>query len=280
MFSTWPEAFRLLRDHRFLFIPVGVSAIAKTVLLALALLAPFPPFSNLLAPVIRYFWSEIYLHYPYHLGLASRWFRRLDLFLPVFLEGFLIAMAALLVRQVIAGRPAKLRQVFADAFRRYPALLILTLINVLLALVLVQAVFIPIRLILERVSFLAKSPFTAAFLPGITTLVVIAAVESLFIFAIPLCVMENRPWGSSLVGSIRTSLQAYRWIFLTILAVTLCYLPVILVRQGSMGLVEGPWPESILLIYAARIVVAWLLNSILSVWAAVYLLRTAAQRVR
>jgi len=115
------------------------------------------------------------------------------------------------------------------------------------------------------------SVVTAAFV----VTAVSSAFDTFFLFAIPSCVVEGRPWLGSLWHSCRTAARSYGLIFLTVLAVTLCYLPVLVVRFGSVGLVEGPWPEAILLLYLVRIFSSWMLGTLLTVWATVYLIQTA-----
>ena len=271
VFAAWPETFRLFRTQRILFVPLGISAGVKTTLLGLSLFAPFAPFSGFMAPFVRYFWGELYLHYPYHLALASRWFRRTDLVLPILLEGLLMGITALLARQLMVNHSPKLRYAFAEAFRRYPAIAILTVIDVVALIFLIQLAILPTRILLQKIPALTQNPFGVAFIIAFIVTVVSSAFDTLFLFAIPSCVIENRPWAGSLWHSFRMAVKSYRWIFLTVLAVTLCYLPVLVVRYGSVGLVESAWPESIFLMYLIRILFSWVLGTLLTVWATVYL---------
>ena len=230
--------------------------------------------------MVRYFWGELYLHYPFHLGLASRWFKRTDILIPVFLEGLLIGITALLTRHVLLKHSSKPRQAFAETFRRYPAITLLTVIDVLVLMVCVEVSLKPVKLILIKLLPLwwAQSLMGPAFVMALVVAVVSAALESLFIFSIPACVIENRSWFNSLLYSFRTAARSYRWVFLTILAVSLCYLPLLLVRYGSIRLVESPWPESVLLVYLARILFSWAIGVVLTVWSTTYLIRQAASR--
>ncbi len=272
--SAWPEAFRLLRKNPVLFLPLGFSAGAKAFLLALSLVAPFEPFARVLAPAVRYFWGEAYLHYPFHLGLASRWFRRSDMILPVLLDGFLVGVTAILCHQLIVGHPPKTRQAFSETFRRYPAIVLTTTLGAVAMVLLVRAALVPLQWGMHRLFPLgAQGNFLWAFPVAFTTVVVLAAAETFFVFAIPSLVLESRSWVGGLRRSFLAGWRNYWPIFLTLTAVFFGYLPFTLLRQGSLRLVTSAWPESILLVYLARILAAWGLSTLLAVWAAVALLR-------
>jgi len=242
----------------------------------LALLAPFEPFSRILAPIVRYFWGEIFLHYPYHLGLASRLFRRTDMWLPIFLEGFLIGVTAYGCRQLLSGHPFKPRQAFSETFRRYPATAAITLVSAVALVLCVQLALVPMRMGLSRLpSLWTQSPLTVSLLTALITVTLAAALEALFIFAVPACVLENRFWIKAVWRSFQIGGRSYGPIFLTLWVVSLCYLPVILLRHGSMGLSTGPWPEAVLLVYVIRILASWGLGALFAVWGTTYLIRTA-----
>ena len=274
---AWSETFQIVRAQRILFMPLGISAAVKTTILGVALIVPFPPFSNLFAPAVRYFWGDLYLHYPYHLALASRWFKQTDLLIPILLEGLLIGTTAVLTRHLLMKHHTKPRQVFAETFRRYPAITLLTVLDVFLTMLCAQLSTRPVGLLFQKLlpSWWAQSFLGPLFVLAVVVTVVSAAVESLLILAIPACVVEGRSTLRALAHSVQTGLRAYGWIFLTVLAVTLFYLPVLLIRHGSTRLVESPWPESILLVYLVRIFFSWVIGTLLTVWATIYLVRVA-----
>ena len=272
---AWIEATRLVRTQPALLLPLGLAAAAKLLMVIVSLVAPFTPFSKLLAPVVRYFWGEIYLHYPYHLALATRWFRKSDLFFPILFEGFLVGMTAYLCRQVLTNHVPKPRQAFSETFRRYPATVLIATTSVVVALVSARLLLIPVQLGLRFVPVVAHSTFGAAFSIAIITLVIAAALEAFFTFSIPACILDNRSWFRAIGRSVRTAVRSYGRIFLTILAVSLAYLPFIMLRQGSARLVTSAWPESILLVYIGRILISWVVGTLLAVWSTIYLLNTA-----
>ena len=264
-----------MRTQRVLFMPLGISAAVKTAILGISLVAPFPPFSRFLAPTVRYFWGELYLHYPFHLALAGRWFKQTDLLIPIFLEGLLVGITAALTQYLLLQHPSKPRHAFAETFRRYPAITLLTLIDALVLMFCIHGAITPLKLGLQKLHVWTHNFFGAAFIVAVTATIISAIVEPLFLFSVPACVIENRGWLSSLLRSFRTAGRAYRWIFFTVLAVTLCYLPILLIRAEAARLVESPWPESIFLFYLARILFSWIITTSLTVWATIYLVRFA-----
>lgn len=269
--AAWTKTVELLRSNTALFTPLGLAAGVKLTMVGVALVAPFTPFSKFLAPIVRYFWGEIFLHYPYHLALATRWFRRSDLLLPILLEGFLVGMTAYLCRQILAGHPVKVRQAFSETFRRYPGCVLITMVSSLLMIGLAKMALLPIQLGVRWFPILAQSTFAMALGMALVTIAVVAALESLFIFALPSCILEQRAWFRAIGRSVQIAAKSYGSIFLTIFIVTLAYLPFVLLRQGSIRMVTSSWPESILLVYIGRILFTWVIGTMLAVWGTVYL---------
>ena len=272
--AAWSETLQLVRTHPSLFTPLGIAAAAKLAMVGTALVAPFAPFSKLLAPMVRYFWGDIYLHYPYHLALPTRWFRRSDLLFPVLLEAFLVGMTAFLCRQILTGHPAKFRQAFSETFRRYPATVIITVITSVVMLVCARLFMIPIQYAARAIPGLASNGFAIAFAIAFVTVVVASALEAFFTFAIPLCVLNQIAWFRALWRSLALAWRAYGLIVITVFIVSLSYLPFILLRQGSVRMVTSGWPEGILLVYLGRVMMSWGISVLLAVWSTTYLFRT------
>ena len=272
--STWHEAIGLLRSKPILFFPLGVSAAIKFLLLLITLVAPFQPFSRVVAPVVRYFWGEIHLHYPYHLALAGRLFRRSDILFPILLEGFLVGVTSFLCRQFLSGQPPKASQAFSGAFQRYPAMLLISMVSALALIVSFQGVMIPIKLGFRWLpEAWARSGLVVVFSMGFISVFLASVLETVFIFSVPICVLERRSWFRAIGRSWQIGLRGFRPIFLGLWAMSLAYLPFILLRQAAGPLVTSAWPESLLLVYTARILAAWGISTLFSVWAAVYLIR-------
>ena len=274
--TTWYESFGLLRSNPVLFFPLGVSAAAKFLILLIALVAPFKPFSRVVAPVVRYFWGEIYLHYPYHLALASRLSRRSDILLPVLLEGFLIGVTAILCRQFLSGQSPKANQAFSGAFRRYPATALIAMVSAVTLVVCFQAEMFLLRFGFRHMpAAWLQGGFAGVFFVGFASVSLASVLEALFIFSVPVCVLQQRSWFRSIGRSWKIGLRGFGPIFLGLWAMGLVYLPFILLRQGSVRLATSAWPEVLLLVYTVRILAIWGISTLFAVWSTTYLVRHA-----
>jgi hypothetical protein len=62
--SLWKKVTGTFKRYPAIMMPFGCIALFEILGLIILFLAPRPPFSSVLAPVIRAFWGEQFLHYP------------------------------------------------------------------------------------------------------------------------------------------------------------------------------------------------------------------------
>jgi len=156
---------------------------------------------------------------------------------------------------------------------------IIAMISALTLVLSVQIALIPLRIGAQKLPLLwVQDGFLVLAGIALVTVSISAALEAVFIFAIPACILEQISWMRAIRRSFKVGIRSYGPIFLTILGVSLCYLPFLLLRYGTRELATSSWPESVLVLYLIRILVSWIFGALFAVWATTYLVRHAEVR--
>ena len=110
----------------FLFLILGIfDAIALTVLF----LAPIPPISTILAPIIRTFWSEQYLHYPSNFLLLPKLFGHAHFVISTVVGVFVTGLIIKKIEAEESGQRISTFSAAGDIFKKYFSLVIVWLIS-------------------------------------------------------------------------------------------------------------------------------------------------------
>ena len=92
--EIYKQVFSVLRKDPTLFILFSIIAFLDLLALLVLFFAPTPPVSYILAPIIRNFWSEKFLHYPYNFSLLPKLFNcahfLITMLVGVFVSGLVI----------------------------------------------------------------------------------------------------------------------------------------------------------------------------------------------
>ncbi|MGE5307660.1 MAG: hypothetical protein ACM3OC_01085 [Deltaproteobacteria bacterium] len=250
-----PQAYRFapaaLRRQPRIIVPFSIFVFAELLCLSLLYLAPRPPLSAILAPPIRAFWGDMYLHYPNNFLLLPQlasWSRTV---LYVVIGSFLNGMAVLMVGRVYAG-VREHEGVAASTLRRYGALFGVSLLLTALYVGLVKlsnGYLSSYFLVHERLLLLPPGiwmgpvVFVFDLLLGIIT-------QSLFVYAAPGIMLEDRSFFSSITRSFALFAQ---WPLVSIMLVAVpvaLYVPLMVLQYKTPFFVQNN-PESVLLIAAA-----------------------------
>src|SRR5512137_299041 len=89
LINTYNLVFKALTRQQKLWVPFIIFVFTELVLLMLLYVAPRQPFNAVLAPPIRAFWGERFLHYPANFLLLPKLESLLRNYLTVFLGSFL-----------------------------------------------------------------------------------------------------------------------------------------------------------------------------------------------
>ncbi len=175
-------------SQRKLWLPFLVTAFVEVLGILVLWLAPHPPFSKLLAPPVRYFFTDRVLHYPWHLWFLYYAMKHTHIAVSIGLGAFMSGIACAMVRQTHEGVPLSVRGALVSRQVKYGRVLLVWLITWGLAEGLVTG--------LVRFAPKAAWVFWAAI--GLTIL-----LQLLLVNAIPASVFERSPWWKALFQSVR-----------------------------------------------------------------------------
>lgn len=246
------ETAKLFGSQRRLWIPFIAVAVLEALLVGVVWLAPFPPFSTLLAPPIRYFYGERVLHYPWHLWLLFHAMKHTHLIASTLLGAFLSGAVCLMVRQAHQGRPISLRAALVAKQVRYGAVTISWVLSWAIARGLIEAIG----------TFAPKQPWVLWVMIGVSIL-----LQSLLAYVIPAIVFNGATWWRAFFESVRETIRY------PLSTIGLVIVPSAAVLLFAIGMSENrlmQWmgqsaPEIAVALVAARLVVWTVTDAALTV---------------
>jgi len=195
MLPTWlafRRTARIFASQRRLWLPFLVAAIVQAILILMVWLAAHPPFSNLLAPPIRYFFSERVLHYPAHLWFMYHVMKHSQFIATTLIGAYMTGIACVMVSQPYLMERMSLRDALVSRRVHFIRVAALWLITWGVA----QGVG-------EAFGKLA-APSPATFWAGLGCLFLI---QALLIYAIPASVFNRVSWWRAIWHSIRETVR-------------------------------------------------------------------------
>ena len=128
--EIYRQVFFLLKKDPTLSLLFIINALLDLATLIFLFLAPFAPVSYLLAPVIRTFWSDAYLHYPQNFVLLPKLYNNAHLLVTmtvgIFISGLVIKK---IEGEMRGGKCVSLVSAGREVFKRYFSLLLLWLFS-------------------------------------------------------------------------------------------------------------------------------------------------------
>jgi hypothetical protein len=243
--EIYRETFAILVEYPtigFLFLAITLLDIAALISLFLAHSAPF---SIVLAPIIRAFWDDRFLHYPQNLVLLPKLFNHAHF---VILSVFGILVSGITIKKIEGAAKGERTATFtalAPVFKKYFALLVSWLVC--------YGVFV----------FMAEKILEA--LPGtlpvqlVVGFVVSLAVQAVFAFVLPAVLIESRGFLKNFWAGL---VFGFKNFFTTILLVAV---PVFMIVIFSFFKALTPvytrsYPEAVLWVLIAGIFVSLIVD--------------------
>lgn len=265
-FSLFKNSLFLLINKPAIFLPFLIVAGCEFMVLLIIFLAPHHPFSLVLAPPIRRFFGEIYLHYPNDLFLLPTLFVRFDLYIVLFIGSLMTAVTVAMVVQSINGTAANFRTAFRSEWKNYVDFFLVALLNFFI----LKTALFGKGIALKKLFLFAKfagyaGPRAVWGISDLTLGLLIAVlVECFIVYMIPLIVMEK----VTIFQSIKDAFVKFKNHFLLTILVVFPYL--FIHYLSSIGrtffptLGEKTFPEMILVLMAGLILLSLLVNLFLT----------------
>lgn len=257
--KAYNVSLQSLKNHPVLFLPFVIFAIFDFVALILLFLSPRMPLRLIFGPPIRTFWGEQFLHYPTNFLLLPKLASLSKMFLSIFLGSLLTAVAVVIIFNIYNKKHINLTLVFKSVFKKYISLCAIVFIFTFLFYVLIKITTIGLAKYFiaghKKLLFWGQDLWLGPILLGLNFIFAIL-IQSAFIYAIPILIIEKERLIKSIAGSF--------WLFKKLFVPTLIlvglpmitYLPIVIMQQNSAILINKLFPETILLLSIAGIIIS------------------------
>ena len=194
--EIYRQVFLLLKKDPTLLMLFVITGIIDLLALIFLFLAPFPPVSYILAPIIRTFWSDVFLHYPQNFVLLPKLYNDAHLFIATTAGVFI---SGLVIKKIEGGMREEKRVTLIEAaqevFKRY--------FSILLAWLASYGLFIlASKFLIARVPPQVGLRLAATFFLGVTC-------QSLAAFWIPALLLLDKGFFAKLLTGMRYGMKYF-----------------------------------------------------------------------
>ncbi len=250
--AVWNITLKGLKRSPCILLPFTIVAFIEGISLSLLFLAPRPPLSTLLAPPIRKFVGESYLHYPYNFLMLPSLFDYVNIIITIFIASLMIAWSVGMIKEINEGNFHNLMyHTFISAIKRYLAVVIVYIIVTFL----IAGIFNSVKFLSMNSSPYVKfvNQWTFMQMAMICSFLITIAIESFFVYIIPLMIISKR----GIIRAIKESFSIGRQIFLPtfflILIPNLLNGIITYLEQKNYLSVYAPFPEVTLFLLGGKI---------------------------
>ncbi|MDD5069624.1 MAG: hypothetical protein PHV17_02750, partial [Candidatus Omnitrophica bacterium] len=213
------------------------------------------PVSVVLAPIVRAFFGDKFLHYPYNLFLLPELFRYGQILVEMFVGVFMTATLVAMLDEINSGERLSFPVALVRSGRRYPALIITWIIifGITKGAWEVMTKFAP-----QAENFLGV-------LVTIFSFFVYIISQILFIYLVPLIIIKRE----KLVVALKDNFKVVKKLFLPTIPLAVIpsvfYLPIIVARLKLLFFVKTFEPEAVIVILAVGIFVTFIVNLVITI---------------
>ena len=245
-FNSTIQAFK---NNPLLFTPFLIFAVFESLALLFLYLIPRYPLINIFGPIIRTFWGDRFLHYPFNFFLLPKLAANSRMVLSVLLGSLFSGMAVAIVWNLYNQKAIKLAYSLRLSIKKYLSLF--TIVLILTATYYCLLKFLNIVLAKyfiarhSRLLFLPSRLWLGTILICLNFILDII-IQSAFTYAIPIVMAENE----KTIKAIGKSLFRFKRFFVPTLILVgvpmLFYIPIIVLNSNIPFLIMRLSPESVL----------------------------------
>ena len=240
-----------LKNKPILFIPFIIFFIFDLISLIILYLAPRMPLRLLFGPPIRTFWGEKFLHYPLNFLLLPKLISLARMGLSIFLGSLLTGLAVALVWDIYNKKHLKLKTSFGIALKKYFDLFAIIFIVTCSFYVLQKTLTLGLMNYFitghRKLLFFGPGAWMGPILLALNFILVIL-IQSAFIYAIPLIIIEKERLMMSLIKSFILFKKLFIPTLILVSLPMLLYVPIVILESKSEFLIMQLFPESVLLV--------------------------------
>ena len=267
--NTFPllrETIYSLKGYPEIWLPYILLIFIQLFTLEVFYFAPRHPLVVFFGPIIKTFWGEQYLHYPYNLIKLPEQFQLIQLVIYIFVASYLIAVAIAVITDINGGQKVILRDKFLETLRMY--------VHIFLAACLIALSYIGLMklygLIAQEVYLNASKKWILFVSKKIIidgapyfSLLIGVFVTTLFAFVLPIIVIEKQKFFKALALNLKIVIRSF-WLVLA--TVFLAHLPlggILLLRSTLANFSDTVFPELRVLILIASLVIVVVIDAII-----------------
>jgi len=257
--DTVGSTFKIVRRYPVLLLPFLITAIVQACALTILFNAPRPPVSIVLAPPIRAFFGDRFLHYPDNFLLLPQLFYFVGVIILMCFGVIMFGMSMGMLYQ--ANAKAEKIKIFGNlnrSIRRYFALVSVWIIPFVISLIILRGPRYLIFTFLKPTDP-AKILFHLSFYIGV---ILVFIVEGFFIYTYPSIIVERK----KIIGAIKNSFSVAKGALLvTVLLIAVprvLDIGVILLKQNLIRFMNISVPEITLVILAGEIIITFITDSL------------------
>lgn len=262
LLKVYQNTFLSFKKNHLIYLPFLIFAVAEAISLILIVLAPRTPLVLIFGPPIRTFWGEGFLHYPANFLLLPKLASLSRMFLSLLLGSLLTGIAVLMLRDYYNNKRQTLTSYFKVTLSNYPSLFLVVLIFTASFYFLTKVLILGLAKYFtgghRQLLFLSARTWMGPILLFLNFLFIIF-IQSIFVFAIPLIMIEKRKFISAIAGSFSLFRRMFLRTIILIILPMLLYLPIIILNYKAAFLIEELFPEAIFIVLFAGIIISSLI---------------------
>lgn len=259
--SLYLTVLQLVKSQPKLLIPFIIFVVADLFFLFIIFVAPRQPFNVVLAPPIKAFWGEKFLHYPANFLLIPKLASLSRNFLSCLIGSLLTGCAVAMLADSYNNKVTRFFPSLKAGFKKYLSLFSVVFIITLL--------FWGCLKLLEMglIKYFSSGHASLLFLKPriwfgplliVINLFITVLIQGAFVYAIPLIMLEKEKLFKAILKSLGLFVKFFLPTVLLIGLPVLLYLPIIVLQFKTAFLISRFFPESVLYVCVA----ASVLNSL------------------
>lgn len=260
IFNIWLTIFSIIKKHPVVLLPFLYMILFDFLLLIIVFLFPQPPVSIVLAPIVKTFWGEKFLHYPMNLLFLPQFFTYARNFVGIFANLFFTGIIICFINLAYENKTLNWWTSTLKVIKKYLRIFLLWLIVLAVVYVLTKTA--------KTVPFLKQSSYKIQF--GIEFFINIF-VQTVFLFAIPAIILENKKVYSSIVFSFKMFQQNPVTSFFIVFIPGLLFVPLGYIFAKIPFLIDKTYPEIVLYAMVFRIIVINFIDFLITSSATIFL---------
>jgi len=264
--DSWVGAFDVIFGANKIIIPFVVIAVLELISVAVLFFAIQPPLLKYVSPIILRFWGRQFLRYPLNLLLISQLFYYIQIVSAIVLGTFAAGLTVSSVAQYYQSEQFSYKTAFKKALIKYFSLIIITVL-IFFAVKYSYALEkkILIKIMSRGTTFLGLRHEDWPMLFIVFGIIIAGFVQSLFAFAAPAIVIDNKNF---ITGIFRNIAAVFKNLFAACVLVIiplLVYIPVSLLKGNMFELMKRTVPEIVFVVLAFGIFASLFINVFITI---------------